>query len=190
MHLPPGFVDPQRPDYFTYAEEILKHAHMQSNPCRNLVNTKSRLGVDGDLVSDPMLYQSLAGALRYLTFTRPNISYAVQQVCLYMHGPREPLLVALKRILRYAGCPVTHRSTLNYCVFLGDNLLAWSAKRQVTVSRSSVEAKYRCVANVVAKNAWFQYADIFTKGLPSALFLEFHSSLNVRRPRVLTAGEY
>ncbi|GKF88799.1 ribonuclease H-like domain-containing protein [Tanacetum coccineum] len=36
----------------------------------------------------------------------------------------------------------------------------------------------------------FQYADIFTKGLPSALFLEFRSSLNVRRPLVLTAGEY
>nr|GEV32422.1 ribonuclease H-like domain-containing protein [Tanacetum cinerariifolium] len=36
----------------------------------------------------------------------------------------------------------------------------------------------------------FQYADIFTKGLPAALFLEFCSSLNVQRPPVLTAGEY
>ncbi|GKB33758.1 NBS-containing resistance-like protein [Tanacetum coccineum] len=36
----------------------------------------------------------------------------------------------------------------------------------------------------------FQYADIFTKGLPSALFCDFRSSLNVRRSLVLTAGEY
>ncbi|GKC98022.1 copia protein [Tanacetum coccineum] len=36
----------------------------------------------------------------------------------------------------------------------------------------------------------FQYADIFTKGLPRALFLEFRSSLNVRKPRVQTARVY
>ncbi|GKC53375.1 ribonuclease H-like domain-containing protein, partial [Tanacetum coccineum] len=36
----------------------------------------------------------------------------------------------------------------------------------------------------------FQYADIFMKGLPTALFLEFRSSLNVRRPPAQTAGEY
>ena len=36
----------------------------------------------------------------------------------------------------------------------------------------------------------FQYADIFTKGLPAALFLDFRSSLNVRRPPAQTAGVY
>ncbi|GKD78446.1 ribonuclease H-like domain-containing protein [Tanacetum coccineum] len=227
----------------TYAQEILERAHMQKcNPCRTPVDTESKLGADGDLVSDPTLYRSLAGELQYLTFTRPDISYAVQQGCLYMHDPREPYLAALKRILRYVH--VTRRSTSGYCVFLGDNLLSWYAKRQVTLSRSSAEAEYRGVANVVAETAWvrnllrelhaplftatlvycdnisavylstkpvqhqrtkhieidihfvrdfvasgqirvlhvpslFQYADIFTKGLPSALFLEFRSSLNV-----------
>ncbi|GKD92969.1 MAK10-like protein, partial [Tanacetum coccineum] len=33
--------------------------------------------------------------LQYLTFTRPDLSYAVQQICLYMHDPRELHLVAL-----------------------------------------------------------------------------------------------
>ncbi|GKC52475.1 ribonuclease H-like domain-containing protein, partial [Tanacetum coccineum] len=117
------------------------------------------------------LYRSLAGALQYLTFTRPDISYVVQQVCLYMHDPREPHFSALKRILRYIrgttsgyciltcmilGCPTTRRSTSGYCVFLGNNLLSWSSKRQVILSRSSAEAEYRGVANAVAETCWLR----------------------------------
>jgi hypothetical protein len=34
-----------------------------------------------------------------------------------------------------------------------------------------------------------QFADILTKCLPSPLFLDFRSSLNVRTPPVATAGE-
>jgi len=49
----------------------------------------------------PTAYRSLAGVLQYLTFTRPDITYVVQQICLHMHDPREPHLTALKRILRY-----------------------------------------------------------------------------------------
>ncbi|GKC02550.1 ribonuclease H-like domain-containing protein [Tanacetum coccineum] len=63
---------------------------------------------DGDPVSDPTLYRSLDGALQYLTFTHPDLSHAIQQVCLYMHDPRDPHFTALKRILRYV------RGTLDY----------------------------------------------------------------------------
>ncbi|GKA42906.1 ribonuclease H-like domain-containing protein [Tanacetum coccineum] len=85
-----------------FLEEILEQAHMQNcNPCKTPVDTESKLGSDGDPVSDPTLYRSLAGALQYLTFTRPDLSYAVQQVCLYMHDPRDPHFTALKCILHY-----------------------------------------------------------------------------------------
>lgn len=50
---------------------------------------------------DPSLYRSLAGALQYHTFTRPDISYAVQQICLFMHNPMDTHTHALRRILRY-----------------------------------------------------------------------------------------
>jgi hypothetical protein len=39
-------------------------------------------------------------------------------------------------------------------VFLGDNLISWSSKRQPTLSRSSAEAEYRGVANVVSESCW------------------------------------
>ncbi|GJZ66832.1 ribonuclease H-like domain-containing protein [Tanacetum coccineum] len=225
-----------------YALNLLAHAHMVNcNPSRTPVDSKTKL---------------------------------VQQVCLYMHDPREPYFAALKRIVRYVqdtlelclhlyasattslvgyidadwvGCPSTCRSTSSYCVFLGDNLLSWSAKRQHTISRSSAEAEYRGVVNIVAETAWlrnllrelhsplftgtlvyydnvsavymsanpvqhqrtkhieidihfvrdmvkaghvrvlhipshFQNADIFTKGLLSALFEDFRSSLSVHPP--------
>lgn len=167
-----------------YALQLLELAHMVNcNPFRTPVDTESKLGPEGVPVKDPTLYRSLVGCLQYLTFTRLDLSYAVQQICLYMHDPREPHLAALKRILRYvhgaldlslhlysssttslvgytdsdwAGCPSTRRSTLGYCVFLGDNLLSWSSKRQHTLSRSSAEAEYRGVANVVAETAWIR----------------------------------
>ncbi|GKA76356.1 ribonuclease H-like domain-containing protein [Tanacetum coccineum] len=165
-----------------YALQHLQRAHMVTcNPSRTPVDTEFKLGPEGAPVQDPTLYRSLAGGLQYHTFTRPDLSYAVQQICLYMHDPREPHLAALNRILRYvqgtldldlhlyppstislvgytdadwAGCPSTRRSTSGYCVFLGDNLLYRSAKRQHTLSRSSAEAEYRGVANVVAETAW------------------------------------
>ncbi|GKD32422.1 ribonuclease H-like domain-containing protein [Tanacetum coccineum] len=167
-----------------YVVEILERAYMLNcNRSRTPVYTESKLGDDGDPVSEPTLYRSLAGSLQYLTFTRPDISYAVQQVCLHMHDPKEPHFSALKRVLRYvqgtldyglqlfsssttdlvaysdadwAGCPTTRGSTSGYCVFLGNNLLSWSSKRQPTLSRSSAEAEYRGVANVVAETCWIR----------------------------------
>jgi hypothetical protein len=153
-----------------YILDILtRHGMTGCNPCSTPVDSCAKLAATaGPPVADPTAYRSLVGALQYLTFTRPDIAYAVQQVCLYMHDPREVHLVAAKRILRYlqgsidhglvipksaptqlivytdadwAGCPDTRRSTSGYAVFLGGSLISWSSKRQHTVSRSSAEAE-------------------------------------------------
>ncbi|KAK9069506.1 hypothetical protein SSX86_011410 [Deinandra increscens subsp. villosa] len=267
-----------------YARDILQRAAMSScKPSTTPVDTSSKLSAtDGPLLADGSLYRSLAGALQYLTFTRPDITYAVQQVCLFMHAPREPHFQFMKRILRYlqgtldfgirltpssatsltaysdadwGGCLDSRRSTSGYCVFMGNNLLSWSSKRQNTISRSSAEAEYRAIANAVAEVSWlrnlllelhvplrsatlvycdnvsavylsgnpvqhqrtkhveidihfvrekvrighirvlhvpaaYQYADIFTKGLPRPLFESFRDSLSIRLPPAPTAGAY
>ncbi|CAN6695415.1 unnamed protein product [Malus baccata var. baccata] len=42
---------------------------------------------EGTPLSDPTMYQSLVGALQYLTFTRPDLSYVVGVACQYMNSP-------------------------------------------------------------------------------------------------------
>ena len=70
-------------------------------PVSTPVDLAAKFDGSGPPVQDPKLYHSLVGALQYLTFTRPDITYVVQQICLYMHDPREPHFIAIKRILRY-----------------------------------------------------------------------------------------
>ncbi|XP_022040590.1 uncharacterized mitochondrial protein AtMg00810-like [Helianthus annuus] len=86
-----------------YATDILSRANMTTcNPVSTPVEVGSKLSAtQGSPFADGPLYRSLAGALQYLTITRPDISYAVQQICLFMHAPREPHFQLLKRILRY-----------------------------------------------------------------------------------------
>ncbi|GJW12447.1 ribonuclease H-like domain-containing protein [Tanacetum coccineum] len=56
----------------------------------------------------------------------------------------------------WAGCSSTRMSTSGYCIFLGDSILSWLAKRQHTLSRFSAEAEYCGVANVVVEIAWLR----------------------------------
>jgi hypothetical protein len=168
-----------------YALDILERAGMtdcHSSPTP--VDTILKLSAThGDLLPDATDYRSLAGGLQYLTLTRPDISYAVQQICLHMHAPRTPHLALVKRVLWYirgildfslqirssssttltaysnadwAGCPDSRRSTPGYFIYYGDSLISWSSKRQTTISRSSTEAEYRAVAHAVTECFWMR----------------------------------
>ncbi|XP_019108273.1 uncharacterized mitochondrial protein AtMg00810-like [Beta vulgaris subsp. vulgaris] len=152
--------------------------------CHTPVNTKSKLSATIDApFDDPTKYRSLAGALQYLTFTQPDITYVVPQICLHMHAPTNENMSALKCIISYlqgtlshglhlhtstvdhlisytdvgcSGCPDNRCSTSGYCVFLGDNLISWSFKRQPILSCGSAEAEYRGVANIVSDSYWIR----------------------------------
>nr|XP_043639796.1 uncharacterized mitochondrial protein AtMg00810-like [Erigeron canadensis] len=129
----------------SYALDIIERVGMSS--CKSVatpVDTKSKLSASASKpFDDPTLYRSLASALQYLTFTGPDISYVIQQVC--MPSSMDQTLRA-NTDADWAGCPDTRHSSSGYCVYLGTNLLSWSSKHQTIVSRSSAEAEYQGVA--------------------------------------------
>lgn len=94
---------------------------LNCNPATTPIDSGSKMGVNaGPPVEDPTHYRSLAGVLQYLTFTRPDISYADQQICLYMHDPRERHFAALKRNIIYI-----HDTSSLGSLFLLQSLLLW-----------------------------------------------------------------
>jgi hypothetical protein len=166
------------------ALNVLEHAAMvDCKPVSMPMDTQAKVSATfGPPVADLTQFRSLTGALQYLMFTHPNITYVIQQIYLHMHNSREPHLTAMKCVLRYlrgsldiglhlqrsdssseltvytdadrVGCPDTHRSTSGYAVLLSDNLVSWSSKNQNIISRSSAKDEYRVVANSVAEVCW------------------------------------
>ncbi|GKB43363.1 ribonuclease H-like domain-containing protein [Tanacetum coccineum] len=176
-----------------YATKVLDQAGMLNcKPCRTPVDTDSKLFADGAPISEFTLYRSPAGALQYLTFTRPDISYAVQQWLAQMRiGLVVPLLVDQPLVIMFFLATIFspgHRSAnllsldlvlrlsievlpMRFLKFVGYDLVATGAIR---------------VLHVPSR---YQYGDIFTKGLPTSLFDEFRTSLSFRSSLVQTAGE-
>jgi histone deacetylase 1/2 len=150
------------------------------------LSSSEKLSVtEGELLGpeDSTRYRSIVGALQYLTLTRPDISFSVNKVCQFLHAPTTVHWTAVKRILRYvsgttslgltfgksssilvsafsdadwAGCVDDRRSTGGFAVYFGPNLISWSARKQVTVSRLSTEAEYKSLANATAEIIWME----------------------------------
>lgn len=149
-----------------YILDLLKRANMEgAKPCSTPISSgKSLSRADGSSLQDPTQYRQILGALQYLSFTRPDICYAVNKVCQLMHLPSDAHWMTVKRILRYlkhtihyglqlrrqnpfrlsaysdadwAGCPDDRRSTGGYGIFFGHNLISWTCRKQQTIARSS-----------------------------------------------------
>ena len=55
----------------------------------------------GNILLDPIAYRRVIGALQYYTVTRPDIAYVVNQLCQFMHCPRDVHWKTMKHVLRY-----------------------------------------------------------------------------------------
>jgi hypothetical protein len=108
-------------------------------------------------IEDSTKYRSIVGALQYLTLTQPDIYFSVNKVYQFLHSPTSKHWAAVKQIyVDCAGCPDDHKSTGGFAIFLGPNLISWSARKQPTISRSSTEAEYKALANAIAELMWIQ----------------------------------
>ncbi|XP_020239929.1 uncharacterized protein LOC109818814 [Cajanus cajan] len=132
-----------------------------------MVKTNKLSQSDGTPYADPASYRRLVGKLLYLTTTRPDISFAVQQLSQHISSPSTTHYMAVTRVLHYlkgnsgqglfypmqsslqlkafsdsnwGSCPTSRRSVSGYCIFLGDSLISWKCKKHSTISRSSSEA--------------------------------------------------
>jgi len=75
---------------------------IECKPIATPMASNSNLSLyDGEILQDPSVYRSIVGALQYCTLTRPNISFAINKACQFLHAPTTVHWQAVKRILRY-----------------------------------------------------------------------------------------
>ncbi|GJZ54924.1 ribonuclease H-like domain-containing protein [Tanacetum coccineum] len=154
-------------------------------------------------------------SLSVFTLLYPIFTYSeFRQLVLLLRTSR---LWWLNQMPDCADCLTTRTTTSGYCVFLAtiyspvakerQRRVLGPVPRQSAVYLSSntvqhqrtkhIEIDIYFVRDLVATGqvrvlhvpSRYQFADIFTKGLPTALFEEFRSSLSVRCPPAQTAGE-
>ena len=126
-------------------------------------------------------YRRLVGRLLYLTVTRPDLSYSVQVLSQFIANPRADHLSAAYKVIKYlksspgqglffaantpwtltaycdsdwGGCKTSRQSLTGYCIMFSNSLIYWKCKKQHTVSRSSAEAEYRCMADTCCEITW------------------------------------
>jgi len=58
----------------------------------------------------------------------------------------EKLSMKVYTDVNYARSIVDRRSTTDYCMFLGENLVTWRSNKQNVVARSRVEVEFRAMA--------------------------------------------
>nr|GEU30733.1 ribonuclease H-like domain-containing protein [Tanacetum cinerariifolium] len=161
---------------------VMNKWHLFQLPCSTLIefnpyNKKviSKFGNDVPLTGITN-YQKLMGKLIYLTMTRPDLFYVMHCLSQVMHNPIQSHLRLAFRVLR---------SITGYAEFLGNSLVSWKSKKQVIISRSSTEAKYRAMSNVCCEVLWIKnvLADLqwlhFSSGSGNFLYWQWEVVLPV-----------
>ncbi|BBN70430.1 Seven transmembrane MLO family protein [Prunus dulcis] len=193
-----------------YVIDLLQEVKMiDCKPACTPLDSKLKLDLEGEPLSNISHYQRLVGKLIYLTITRPDITYAVSLVSQFMHAPTEAHLNVVKRILRYlkgsigrgiimknnghtqimaytdadwAGNAIDRKSTTGYCTFVGGNIVTWKSKKQNVIARSSAEAEYRAMASTACELIWLKslISDLgFLSNKPMSLFCDNQAAMHI-----------
>ena len=152
-----------------FAKHLLEYQQMMdSNPSNSLVKQKIKLSAlkNSERICTTV-YRSILEKLCYLTHKRPDLMFSVGLLSRFMENPSVKHLKTAKRVIRYvkgilnyglkykrskvfelngysdsdyAGDHIDRKSTSGLVLFLGENLITWSSKKQNIIALSSCEA--------------------------------------------------
>ncbi|GKV49004.1 hypothetical protein SLEP1_g55778 [Rubroshorea leprosula] len=188
-----------------YVAELLKKFHMQNCNCvRTPVEVGTRLLKNGEGAPVDLTYfKQIVGSLRYLTCTRPDISYGVGLISKFMENPQQSHMQVAKRIMRVCYCNIKCMSSNLVAQFnepdlysnertnevFVDNVSAIDlAKNPITHGRSKhIDVRFHFLRDQVGKKAIElvycksenQVADILTKPLKFEAFIKLRSMLGM-----------
>jgi hypothetical protein len=173
-------------DQFQFANEILNRFEMGNcKPSRLPLNSGTFLlaGEENDELADHVPYRAAVGALLYLSrVSRPDITFAVNQVAAHANKPRVAHWTAVKQILRYiagtttmtltyrrhkeappielftdadwANDPEDRKSISGVVVRVFGNTVAWATRRQTIVAKSSTIAEFIAASMGIEEARW------------------------------------
>jgi histone deacetylase 1/2 len=168
-----------------YIRDLLSHTNMvgAKDVSTPLSTSQSLQLQDGTTPTDYSKFHSIIWSLQYLSFTRPDIYFAVNKLSQFMHKPSQNHWTTTKRLLRYLKKTIFHgiqisktsalalntflnanwagnlddrSSTSTYICFLGDTPISWKSNKQRAIARSSTEVEYRALANAASETQWLQ----------------------------------
>lgn len=132
---------------------------------------------------DQNLYRQAVGSLLYLSkCTRPDVTYAVNQVAKNMEKPTQEDWMKVKRIFRYLKGTIDYaltyargesnqaigysdasyamnedrKSTSGYVFLMNGTAITWRSKKQPIVTTSSMEAEFIALASATKEALWIR----------------------------------
>nr|GEX78944.1 retrotransposon protein, putative, Ty1-copia subclass [Tanacetum cinerariifolium] len=171
MKQPPGFIDPQQPNYVCLLHKSLYG--LKQTLCawfERLTKALFDLGFKGSKTDPPLFIYSREDTLLYILVYVDDIIVTVEQGMLICHSSGSTLQAFTDMLWKgnpntsleafsyadWAGDSDDRRSTRGFAIYLGLNLKSCTARKQRTVSRSSTEAEYKALADTVAELTWLQ----------------------------------
>ncbi|CAM8930717.1 unnamed protein product [Rhodiola kirilowii] len=171
-----------------YTLDLLCEAgKLGAKPANTPLEEGYKISREGEIEDRPFedfkQYRRIVGKLIYLTISRPDICFAVNQVSQHMQAPKMHHWHMVERVLRYlkgspvqgiwmgcngsteivgycdadwAGDRVDRKSTTGFCTFIRGNLVTWKSKKQKVISCSSAEAEYRAMRKLTNELIWIK----------------------------------
>lgn len=157
-----------------YIGDILKKTYMlKSKGWKTPINVSVKFQKNQGIIFENLsLYRSIVRSLQYVTLTCPDIAFTINKLSQFLAASTTQHWQACKRVMIYLqntahyglqfrnlgsftlttysdgdwdSNPDDQKPIGGYCVYLGNNLVSWSSKKQNIISRSTTKSEYRAL---------------------------------------------